>query len=120
MEKKYYSDKNNFVSVEATCVELIILERYPDIYIIEVENMIYEKTENCQFIGVMFEINEANSSILREANIEEKLKNGSTFSFISAPEYFGDGYKCPIVAIEIDGEILLDFNTGYENLMKMY
>ena len=119
-EKKYYSDKNNFVSVTAVCVEIDTYSHYPDRYYLIVENMVYEKKGDCKFIDNMFNINEANSDILKEANVEEKLAPGKSFTCMSAPEYFGDGYKCPIVYLEVDGEVLLDFETGYKNLMKTY
>ena len=62
----------------------------------------------------------ANATILKEAGIEEKLTPGVVFTFISAPKYFGDGYWCPIVGLEINGEVLLDFEIGYKNLMAQY
>ena len=119
-EKEYYSDKNNFVSVTAVCVEVSTNEHIPDRYFITVENMEYERTENCKFIGLTFTFDKASSAILKEARIEDKLTKGTAFTFISAPEYFGDGYKCPIVALEVNGDILLDFNIGYKNLMDTY
>lgn len=119
-EKEYYSDKSNFVSVTATCDELGINPHYPNKYFLNVEDMEYEKTEDCKFISLFFDINKANSAILKNAGIEEKLTKRKVFTFISAPEYFGDGYACHVVGVEIDGEVLLDFNTGYENLMDTY
>ena len=119
-EKKYYSDKSNFVSVTAKCGEIGVNSWFPGEYYLNVEDMEYEITEDCRFISRSFDINKANATILKEAGIEEKLTKGKIFTFISAPEYFGDGYACPIVGIEIDGEVLLDFDTGYENLMDTY
>ncbi len=119
-EKKYYSDKNNFVPVIATCIEIGINAYHPNGYFVNVKDMLYERTEDCRFISGSFSINKANSVILKKAGIEEKLTEGTVFTFISAPEYFGDGYACPIVGVEIDGEVLLDFATGYENLMDTY
>ena len=39
-------------------------------------------------------------------------------SFMTAPRYFGDGYIMPIVEISVDGEELLSFEEGYENLLE--
>lgn len=119
-EKEYYSDKSNFVSVSATCVEIVTNKWNPGKYFINVKDMVYETTDDCNFISYSFVVNEANARVLKEAGIEEKITEGTTFTFISAPEYFGDGYNCPIVGIEVDGEVLLDFDTGYENLMNTY
>jgi hypothetical protein len=119
-EKEYYSDEVNFVSITAVCVEISTNEHIPDCYFITVEDMEYERTEKCKFIGETFKIDKENSIILQEVNIEDKLTKGTIFTFVSAPKYFGDGYLCPIVSIEIDGEVLLDFDTGYKNLMDTY
>ena len=35
-------------------------------------------------------------------------------------KYFGDGYSMPIVSISVNGEVLLSFDEGFENLMKLY
>ena len=119
MEKSYYSDKNNFVEVTALCESLYLHESGPRYYI-NVKNMTYEKTDSCEFSDYSFVVNRLNSVILKEADIEKKITPGTTFKFVSAPRYFGDGYDCPIVAIEVDGEVLLDFETGYKNFMKKY
>lgn len=41
-------------------------------------------------------------------------------TFVSAPEYFGDGYCMPIVALSVNGEELLTFDEGVENLIAQY
>ena len=48
----------------------------------------------------------------------QKVQLGTTVSFMTAPRYFGDGYIMPIVEISVDGEELLSFEEGYENLLK--
>ncbi len=82
--------------------------------------MVYEQTDQCWFDDYHFDVDKVSSKILREAGIEEKLTPGTTFTFYSAPEYFGDGYWYPLVGLEINGEVLLDFDTGYRNLMATY
>lgn len=121
-EAKYYRNKDNFVSVTAVCVQITTNEYFPGQYFVVVDEMEYNKTDdhNSWFISRSFCINKVNSLILKEAGMEEKLTPGKTFTFISAPRYFGDGYQCPIVGLEIDGEVLLDFETGYKNLMASY
>ena len=104
----------------ATCVTLTTNEHFPGRYYIVVDDMVYEKDDQCRFVDNCFEVEESNATILKEAEIEEKLIPGTTFTFYSAPEYFGDGYWCPLVGLEINGEVLLDFDTGYKNLMATY
>ncbi len=119
-EKEYYSDKDNFVSVTATCIEISTNEHIPDCYFITVEDMEYQRADECKFISRTFKIDRASSTVLKEANIEDKLTEGTVFTFVSAPKSFGDGYLCPIISIEVDGQVLLDFDTGYSNLMNTY
>ncbi len=122
-EKKCYSDKTNFINVTATLSDIRL---YDEEYILTVENMEYiplEEKENSYYSGFQdnsFRINKENSKLLKSSNIEEKLKKGTVFSFMSSPSVFGNGYNCPIVSVTVDGEILLDFDTGYKNLMAEY
>lgn len=119
-EREYYSDKNNFVTVEAECVEICTNEWSPGQYFINVKDMVYQETESCKFVSRSFVVNEENSKILSDAIVERRLVSGTTIVFKSAPRYFGDGYIYPMVSLEIDGEVILDFDVGYRNLMASY
>lgn len=55
---------------------------------------------------------------MQKNNIDEQIKIGDTIQFVTAPKYFGDGYVMPIVAISVDGEVLLEFEEGYANFLK--
>ena len=59
-----------------------------------------------------------NLLLVQKGGIDEKIKVGNRIEIITAPKYFGDGYVMPIVAISINGESLLNFDEGYENLLK--
>ena len=37
---------------------------------------------------------------------------------MTAPKCFGDGYVMPIVAVSVDGEVLLEFEEGFENFLE--
>ena len=56
--------------------------------------------------------------IVLQRGILQKVQLGTTVSFMTAPHYFGDGYIMPIVEISVDGEELLSFEEGYENLLE--
>ena len=53
-------------------------------------------------------------------NILNLVHIGDSIEFVSAPKVFGDGYTLPIVSLTVNGEVLLDFETGWKNLMKNY
>lgn len=74
-----------------------------------------EKFEDSRFI-----VEGKNYEILNSVFLSGEIKAGDEIVFISAPYIFGDGYKAPIVAISKKDKIYLDFETGYENLMKQY
>lgn len=108
---EYYSQKENYV--EATGILTHV--KYNE-----------DATELClgfsdlsyPFDDIGFEIVGENLRIAQDNGIDSKAVLGEQVTFKTAPRYFGDGYIMPIVAIYIDGECLLDFETGYDNLMK--
>ena len=54
-----------------------------------------------------------------KTTILEKIKVGDQVKFTSDPWFYGNGYSMPIVAIwSADGEVLLEKEEGYANLMK--
>ena len=107
---KYYSQKENYISVNGT-----------------VSHIKYNEDSTALYIGfselspalddTSFKIVGYNLEIVRTNKVDDKLKIGEQVTFITAPKYFGDGYVMPIVAISINGESLLEFEEGYENLL---
>ena len=67
---------------------------------------------------VSFKLVGANREIVLQRGILQKIQLGTTVSFMTAPRYFGDGYIMPSVEISVDGEELLSFEEGYENLLE--
>ena len=112
-EKQYYSDQNNFIK-DTAIVENIFLD--------EDSNTIYFWLDDVAevFQGNTFIIKGTNVDEVIENNIFNMVQKGDLIDFISAPEYFGDGYCMPIVAISVDGQEILCFENGYKNLMKLY
>lgn len=121
-ERRHYMNKSNFVTVTAVCVNSGYYS-YPSekyCYAIDFENAEYERTDDCIFQNCTFRVDQYSAEILKEHDIEKKLTPGTTFTCISAPIFLSNSYDCPIVALEINGEVLLDFETGYRNLMATY
>ena len=106
----YYSDKENYINVTGT-----------------VSHIKYDDASSELFIGfsdmspdlddINFNIIGENLVIVCKNGIDNKLKIGKRISVVSAPRYFGDSYVYPIVSITVDGECLLDFEVGYQNLL---
>ena len=67
-----------------------------------------------------FEIKGESVAYALENGIEQKLQIGDEIIFTSAPEIFYNGHALPIVHLEVNGEVLLPFEEGYENLMDLY
>ena len=112
-EKKYYSDKNNYITEEAVVDNIIFDEDNNSIYfwLSQIDEAYQDRT---------FKVEGENANILIDNKIFEKIEIGNVFTYTSAPHYFGDGYCMPIVAIYYNDEELLSFEEGYENLMKLY
>ena len=104
----YYEEKENYVTATGV-VSYIHLDE--DGLYIGFSQMDYP------FDDDTFKIVGENLKIVQQNGIQEKLKLGDTVTIVTAPKYFGDGYVMPIVAISIDGEALLNFEQGYENLL---
>lgn len=112
-KKAYYSDRNNYITEEAT-----------------VENIIYNEERNHvvlwlsdidpQYQAKEFIFKGENAATVLENGILSKVKIGDTITFTSAPRFFGDGYFMPIVELYIGEEAILEFEIGYQNLLDSY
>lgn len=109
-QSKYYSQRENYISVTGTVSHIKYNEDSTALYVAFSEMSPVLDDKNFKIVGENLEIVKANK-------IDDKLKIGEEITFITAPRYFGDGYVMPIVAISINGEVLLDFEVGYENLL---
>lgn len=110
-EKMYYSQKENYISVNGTVSSIKYNEDSTALYI-----GFYDLSPTLD--DTCFKIVGNNLQIVQSNNIDSKLEIGTQISFITAPKYFGDGYVMPIVAVSINGEELLDFENGYINLLN--
>ena len=59
-----------------------------------------------------------NYDLIINNGVKSKLNLEARIEIVTSPEYFGDGYVMPIVALSIDGDELLDFQTGYDNFIE--
>jgi hypothetical protein len=107
---EYYSKKEHYISVTGTVSNVKYNEDSTALYI--------DFSELSPFLDdTCFKIVGENLEIVQTNKIDDKIKIGEQIVFITAPRYFGDGYVMPIVAISVNGENLLDFEEGYENLL---
>lgn len=111
-EHEYYANENNFITVTA------------QVYFIneDNENAVYLAFSNLpeDFSDDCFKIIRENWEIIRQNGGDECLQIGDEVTFVTAPRYFGDGYVMPIVAVTCNGECLLEYEQGYENLISTY
>ena len=107
-EVPYYSDKNNYIILNG----IVDYIRYSDD-----GKTLYLRFSDLDpdFSDCPFKIVGKNLKIAQKNGIDEKMEIGDEVEFITAPRYFGDGYIVPIAGISVDGEVLLDFEQGYEN-----
>lgn len=110
-QMEYYSVPENYISVSGT-VSHFVYDEALDAYYLAFDDMSVALSDhNFKIVG-------ENASIVRKGGIQEKINIGDSVSFVTAPKYWGDGYVMPIVEISVDGETLLEFNTGLSNLLN--
>lgn len=112
-EKEYYADVSNYITEEAVVdsIKYNGEDRYVMFRLSEIDD-IYQ---NYYFI-----IKGKSVEVVLENEIMDKVKIGDRIQYTSAPAYFGNGYSMPIVELVIEGEIILSFEEGYENLLDLY
>jgi hypothetical protein len=108
-EKEYYRHKENYIEATGTVINVKYVRDSTVLYL-------GFSDLSRKFDGVDFEVVGGNASILKSNNVEIEL--GDKLTFMTAPEYFGDGYIMPIVALWKDDECLLDFETGFSNFQS--
>ncbi len=105
---KYYQNQRNYITVTGEIYFINDNETKRILYL-AFDNMSEKLDDNCfKIVGENYEIVKSSGQITIGKSVE----------FITAPHYFGDGYVMPIVGLIVDGETILDFDTGYANLMK--
>ena len=107
----YYEKKSNYIEAKGTVSYISYDENGESIYID------FSSTTPV-FDDTCFKIVGDNCNIAKENGIESILKIGSEVSFITAPQYFGDGYVMPIVSISVKGNTLLEFDEGFANFLN--
>ncbi len=108
-EKEYYRHKENYIEASGTVTHVKYNENSTVLYLAFSDL-------SAKFDDNSFEVVGNNLTILKSKNVEINL--GDTLTFMTAPEYFGDGYIMPIVALWKDDECLLDFETGFANFQN--
>ena len=109
--EKYYTKTENYIVVKGTVSHIKYSEDGTELYL-GFEEMEPKCDDNS------FKIVGKNLDIVKENGIDEKIHMGDRVSFMTAPEYFGDGYVMPIVGIAVDGETLLEFSDGYGHFIE--
>ena len=103
----YYSDDSNFVTLTGTVVIPKVTE--PGQYVVGCIVI------NCPDIEKYTSTPVIDSySICSDKELD--IQTGDTITFVTAPFHFYN-HKLPVVSIIIDGEVLLDFETGREYLI---
>ena len=109
--RRYYSEQDNYINATGIVSHIAYNEGNDSLYLAFSELSPTFDDTNFKIVG-------DNLTIVQKNGIDEKIKIGDSVEFITAPKYFGDGYVMPIVALSLNGETMLEFETGYENFQK--
>jgi hypothetical protein len=113
---KYYSDEDNYTEIIGIIDNIEYNENYKALYItIRYDKQEYDRYKS--YDGV-FKIIDENDKILKENSFYDEVNIGDKVTFTTAPKVFGDGYFLPIVSVEANEKIYLDFEKGKENLLN--
>lgn len=107
----HYSDKNNFIE----CTGEVTHVNFSN------QNGLFLEIEGIKpdiFSDTSFEIRGYNIDIVKSNNICDEICVGDVITFVSDPEYFGDGYIMPIVGLSKGNKVYLDFDVGYDKYMS--
>ncbi len=107
----YYSDENNYINASGI-VDYINYNDDASILYLGFYDLTPDFDDNC------FKIVGENVRIAKERGIDEKINLGDKIEFVTAPKYFGDGYVMPIVAITVNGELLVEYSEGLANFLE--
>lgn len=112
---QYYSENSNYEELVGIILNFEEIRGVDDLFIeIEFEN---ENIHDHYLYHPLMVISK-NKEILRKNGFFENVLIGEKIKIVTASGYFYDGYRIPIVAIERDNVVYLDFQTGRENLLK--
>lgn len=106
-EQEYYAHKENYVTAVGTITFMNYNEEKTALYL-GFSDLTPRFSDDC------FKIVGENFHTVEKNGINEKIQIGKQVEFVSATRYFGDGYVMPIVAISVDGEVLLSFDEGFD------
>lgn len=109
--RKYYANKSNYITATGTVNHFCYDVDSPILYL-EFSDL------TPRFDDDTFKIVGKNFKIVQEKEINKKIKIGDKIDFITAPRYFSDGYVMPIVSVTVNGEELLTFKDGFNNLQE--
>ncbi len=110
-ELAYYTKESNYIEVTGVITGIYQYEQSSKL-VLSCEEL------SSHFSERYFKISGKNYSVVLDRQILAKIKKGARVEFISAQEYFYDGYQMPIVQLSVDGEELLSYEEGYQNLIE--
>lgn len=96
-----YSDNQNYVALYGEIIE------YSDNTVVL----------NCEELREYMNYEDEVCSYYIHSSTALDLEVGDIIRFTTVPFHFYNGHKLPIVEVVMNGEVLLNFNEGKENLM---
>lgn len=106
----YYEQRENYISVSGTVSHISFDEESCALYI-EFSDLVPSLDDT------RFKVVGEHVGLLREKAGDPAIKIGDRAEFVTAPKYFGDGYVMPIVALTVEGSVLLEFEEGLDNFL---
>lgn len=107
---QYYVNDDVYEKIELTV----------DFIKVDDDRLYLSGSHNADHFDNYFIIFGENLEVISENGLLDKMTEGDNIIVISAPGYFGDGWKYPIAGVEYDGEIYLKYDTGKTNIVEKF
>ncbi len=115
--QSYYAQRENYLTVTATVDHIRYNEAQTELNL-GFADMEYTPNSDVDFDdSCTFLLAGENLRRVQSLGIDQRLQLGEEVTFIAAPEFFYNGYAIPIAGFAMEGETLLEFEEGLENLL---
>lgn len=115
----YYKNVDNFIQAAGTVVEILDQEEDCLLVLTFGEDVKSSVSSPQVFASRRLLIEGENYTAVKSKGFDEKIKVGSFLEFTTVVKALTQKAR-PIVSLTVDGETLLDFEEGYQGLMKQF
>ncbi len=108
----YYVQRENYISVKGVVYYVTYSDDNTKVYF-GISNSTHPLSSS------YYVILSSNLQVARNNGFDEKVKVGSEV-VLTVPANYYEGHTLPVAALVVNGETLLDFEEGFQNMQQFY